>query len=67
MFFLTYTKLDKMIVKHVYGNPKNENVHNNLEEVQYKEISFHIKILNISYKAINNNALFWERYIHQWN
>lgn len=48
-------KLDKMIIKHVYGNPQNENIHNNLE-VQYKEISFHIKILNISYKAINNNG-----------
>lgn len=45
-----------MTIKHVYGNPQNENIHNNLEEVQYKEISFHIKILSISYKAINNNG-----------
>ena len=49
-------ELNKMIIKHVDGNPKDENIHNNLEEVQYKEISLHIKILNISYKPINNNS-----------
>lgn len=49
-------ELDRMIIKHVYGNLKDENIHNNLEDAQHKEISFHIKILNISYKTINNNG-----------